>query len=226
MKLAALISGGKDSILALYQMHKAGHEIKYLLAMEPETDESYMFHHPNIWVSELISESLKIPLIKGTTHGRKEEELTDLKLILQKVADDVDGVVSGALASSYQKQRIDGLCSELSIESLAPLWGIDPAELWQELFENNFEVMITAVAAEGLSEKWLGRIVDENNYPELVQLSRKHRFHLGFEGGEAETLVLDMPLYNEKIAVKKGSSTWDGSSGSYQIDEAVLERKL
>jgi len=168
MKLAALISGGKDSILALYQMHKAGHEIKYLLAMEPETDESYMFHHPNIWVSELISESLKIPLIKSTTHGRKEEELTDLKSILQKVSDDVDGVVSGALASTYQKQRIDGLCSELSIESLAPLWGIDPAELWQELFENNFEVMITAVAAEGLSEKWLGRIVDENNYPELV----------------------------------------------------------
>ncbi|HDH28740.1 MAG TPA: TIGR00289 family protein, partial [Euryarchaeota archaeon] len=97
MKLAALISGGKDSILALYQMHKAGHEIKYLLVMEPETDESYMFHHPNIWVSELISESLNIPLIKGTTHGRKEEELTDLKELLQKVAGDIDGVITGAL---------------------------------------------------------------------------------------------------------------------------------
>jgi diphthine-ammonia ligase len=226
MKLAALISGGKDSILALYRMHQEGHEIKYLLAMEPKTDESYMFHHPNIWVSELISESLKIPLIKGTTHGRKEEELTDLKSILKKVSDDVDGIVSGALASSYQKERIDRLCSKLSLESLAPLWRITPEELWRELFENNFEVMITAVAAEGLDDKWLGKVVDENNYSELVRLSRKHRFHLGFEGGEAETLVLDMPLYNKKIAVKKGSSQWDVLSGSYLIGEAVLELKI
>ncbi|GBE55999.1 ATP-binding region [archaeon BMS3Bbin16] len=225
MKLAALISGGKDSILALYQMHKAGHEIKYLLVMEPETDESYMFHHPNTWITKLISESLNIPLIKGTTQGRKEEELTDLKELLQKVACDVDGVITGALASTYQKERIDRLCSDLSLESLAPLWGITAEKLWQELFENNFKVMITAVAAEGLSDKWLGQIVDENNYSELARLSRKHRFHLGFEGGEAETLVLDMPLYNEKIAVKKGSTQWDGRSGSYLIGEAVLERK-
>jgi ABC transporter with metal-binding/Fe-S-binding domain ATP-binding protein len=226
MKLAALISGGKDSMLALYRMHLDSHEIKYLLVMEPETDESYMFHHPNTWISELISESTGIPLIKGKTHGRKEEELEDLKDLLQRVAGDVGGVVSGALESSYQKHRIDDLCSELSIKSLAPLWGIDSEKLWQELFESGFDVMITAVAAEGLSEKWLGQSVNEKNYTELVRLSRKHRFHLGFEGGEAETLVLDMPLYQKKIAVKKGTSLWDRSSGSYLISEAVLDRKL
>jgi ABC transporter with metal-binding/Fe-S-binding domain ATP-binding protein len=225
MKLAALISGGKDSLLALYRMHQAGYDIKYLLVMEPETDESYMFHHPNTWITELISESTGIPLLKGKTHARKEEELADLIGLLKIVSGDVDGIVSGALASSYQKQRIDRLCSELSIQSLTPLWGIDAEELWQELFDNDFEVMITSVAAEGLSEKWLGRVVDENNYSELIHLSRKHRFHLGFEGGEAETLVLDMPLYQKKIAVKKGTLQWDGSSGSYLIGKAVLERK-
>ncbi len=225
MKLAALISGGKDSILALYRMHQAGHEIKYLLVMEPETDESYMFHHPNTWITELISESMDILLIKGKTHGRKEEELADLKGLLKRVEGEVDGIVSGAIASLYQKQRIDSLCSELEVQSLAPLWGIRAEELWQELFDHGFEVMITAVAAEGFSEKWLGCVVDEDNYPELVRLSRKHRFHLGFEGGEAETLVLDMPLYHEKIAVKKGAPRWDGSSGNYLIDEAALEKK-
>jgi ABC transporter with metal-binding/Fe-S-binding domain ATP-binding protein len=224
MKLAALISGGKDSMLAFYRMHQAGHNIKYLLAMEPETDESYMFHHPNIWITELISDSMNIPLIKGKTQGRKEEELVDLMRLLKKVADEVDGVVSGALASSYQKQRIDSLCNKLDIQSFAPLWGIDPKKMWQELFNLGFEVMITAVAAEGLSEKWLGRVVDEKNFSELVRLSRKHRFHLGFEGGEAETLVLDMPLYHEKIVVKKGALQWDGSSGSYVIGEAALEK--
>jgi ABC transporter with metal-binding/Fe-S-binding domain ATP-binding protein len=225
MNLAALISGGKDSMLAVYRMHLDGHRIKYLLAMEPVSAESYMFHHPNVWVTELISQSTGIPLIKRKTHGRKEEELSDLKSLFQQVADDVDGIVSGAMASRYQKSRIDHLCKELSLKSIAPLWHIDARNMWDELFRHNFQVMVTAVAAEGLDEKWLGRVVDRAAFDELEKLSKKHRFHLGFEGGEAETLVLDMPLYEKRITVKEARPLWDGISGSYIIEKAILEEK-
>ena len=225
MDLAALISGGKDSMLALYRMRLLGHTIKYLLVMEPESTESYMFHHPNTWVAELISQTTGIKLVKEKTHGRKEEELSDLKQLLQRVAGDVDGIVSGALASTYQKTRIDVLCSELSLTSHAPLWGIDPLELWAELFKNHFEVMVTAAASSGLDESWLGRVVDRRAFKELKALSERHRFHLGFEGGEAETLVLDMPLYKKKIKVIEAEKIWEGSSGIYLIRKAVLEDK-
>jgi ABC transporter with metal-binding/Fe-S-binding domain ATP-binding protein len=225
MELAALISGGKDSMLAAYRMYLEGHNIKYLLVMEPETSESYMFHHSNIWVTELISQTTKILLIKSFTHGRKEEELSDLKSLFLRVADTVDGIISGALASSYQKTRIDSLCEEISLKSVAPLWQIKPQKLWEEIFEFDFKVMITTVAAEGLGDEWLGRIVDKKAYVELKKLSEKHRFHLGFEGGEAETLVLDMPLYEKPISVREASSNWDGNAGTFLIKKASLEER-
>jgi len=48
MKLATLLSGGKDSTYALYSALKQGHEIKYLVTIFPESKESWMFHHPCI----------------------------------------------------------------------------------------------------------------------------------------------------------------------------------
>jgi ABC transporter with metal-binding/Fe-S-binding domain ATP-binding protein len=225
MDLAALVSGGKDSMLAMYRMHKMGHNIRFLLTMNPVSQESYMFHHQNIWVVNLISETTKIPLIMDETHGRKEEELSDLKSLLQKVEGGVDGIISGALASNYQKSRIELLCDELSLKSFSPLWRIDSVQMWEDLFVEGFQVMVTAVAAEGLKEKWLGKVIDESTFHELKKLSEKHRFHLGFEGGEAETLVLDMPLYEKKIVVLESDVEWQGTHGSLIIKDAVLEDK-
>jgi ABC transporter with metal-binding/Fe-S-binding domain ATP-binding protein len=224
MKLAALISGGKDSMLSLYRMHLGGHQIKYLLTMDPESHESYMFHHQNIWITELISESTGIPLVKGKTHGRKEEELQDLATLIERVSKEVDGIISGALASTYQKNRIDSICEELSLDSIAPLWQIDPRDMWEELLDYDFRVMITGVSAAGLDASWLGRIIDRAAFKDLIAVSERFRFHLGFEGGEAETLVIDMPLYKKKIEVKAGEPNWDGRSGNYIIKEAVLKR--
>jgi ABC transporter with metal-binding/Fe-S-binding domain ATP-binding protein len=225
MDLAALVSGGKDSMLAMYRMYKMGHNIRFLLTMNPASQESYMFHHQNIWVVNLISETTKIPLIMGETHGRKEVELSDLKSLLQKVEGGVDGIISGALASNYQKSRIELLCDELSLKSFSPLWRIDSVQMWEDLFVEGFQAMVTAVAAEGLKEKWLGKVVDESSFHELKKLSEKHRFHLGFEGGEAETLVLDMPLYEKKIVVLESDVEWQGTHGSLIIKDAVLEDK-
>ena len=225
MKLAALISGGKDSLLALYKAHKLGHSVDYLLTMEPESDESYMFHHPNIWITDLISKTLNIPLIKGRTHGLKEEELKDLDLLFDRVENNVEGIITGALASTYQKTRIEKLCEKRGLEALSPLWGFSGERLWKELLEHDFRVMITSVASNGLDDEWLGKIVDKKDYLELKSLSKKYRFHLGFEGGEAETLVLDMPLYKGRINVIEAESSWTGGSGKYKINKAVLEDK-
>ena len=104
MELVALVSGGKDSIFALYKAQKLGHNIKVLATMIPKRSDSYMFHFPNIDLTEHISKALEIPLVTAKTSGVKEKELEDLKLLLSSL--EVDGVVTGAIASSYQKKRI------------------------------------------------------------------------------------------------------------------------
>lgn len=35
---------------------------------------------------------------------------------------DIEGVSSGAIASTYQKKRVEDVCSRLGLKSLAYLW--------------------------------------------------------------------------------------------------------
>ena len=84
MKVAVLFSGGKDSTMALYNALETGEDVKYLLSMKSVNDESYMFHVPNIHITDLLAEALDIPIITAQTQGIKEEELEDLKMALDR----------------------------------------------------------------------------------------------------------------------------------------------
>lgn len=226
MKAAALFSGGKDSTMAVYKAFQEGYDVEYLVSMISDNPESYMFHVPNIHITELSAEAMDIPLIQSRTHGKKEEELEDLRNVLEQLKDlGVQAIFAGALASEYQKSRIDNLCSELGLESKAPLWHVDPKEYMEEIIDLGFEVIITSVSAEGLDESWLGRNVDCELLSEIVDLNDKYGMHMAFEGGEAETLVLDGPMFKKSIQIVESSNVWDRDSGYLVITQAVLVDK-
>lgn len=228
MKLAALFSGGKDSTYALFQAIKEGHDVKYLVTFRPKRTDSYMFHHPCIDLTKLQAEIIGIKQIIVDTEGEKEKELDDLENVFGELKDEIDGVVSGALASNYQKTRIDNICKKLGLKSLAPLWNIDIEQHWKNLLKNNFIIMITGIASEGLDEKWLGRIIDDGAIDELKRIKIRLGLHLGFEGGEAESFVLDCPLFKRKIMIEDFERIVDKKTGSGYIQprKTYLEEKL
>ena len=82
--------------------------------------------------------------------------------------------------------------------SNAPLWHVDPKEYMEEIIDLGFEVIIISVSAEGLDESWLGRKIDHELLDELIILNNKYGMHMAFEGGEAETLVLDCPIFKKQ----------------------------
>ncbi|MGO9387462.1 MAG: TIGR00289 family protein [Methanobacterium sp.] len=223
MIAAVLYSGGKDSTMATYKALEQGWRVKYLVSMISENLESYMYHSSNINLTKLSAQAMNIPLIKAGTKGEKEEELEDLRLVLSDLKDDgVEAIFTGALASQYQKSRIDKLCDNISLKSCAPLWHRDPQEYMEELIKANFEVIIVSVSAEGLDESWLGRRLDKELLDDLLNLHDKYGVHLAFEGGEAETLVLDCPLFQKKINIIEAENIWQRDSGHYFIKKAVL----
>jgi diphthine-ammonia ligase len=226
MKVAVLFSGGKDSTMAAYNAIKEGHDVKYLISVFSDNPASYMFHVANIHITELSAEAMGIPLIKKVTKGIKEEELEDLTHILSELKDKgIEAIYSGALFSVYQKSRIDAICENLKLKSCAPLWHRDPEEYMEEIIGLGFEVIITSVAAEGLDESWLGRTIDKPVLDEIIELNKKYKIHIGFEGGEAETLVLDGPIFNKRIKVLESENVWEKDSGYFLIKEAELEDK-
>jgi len=198
MKIAALISGGKDSIYAAYKASKE-HEIACLISFKSKKADSYMFHIPNIDLVKQQAKAMEFPLIFMESSGIKEKELEDikkaLKIAIKKYK--IEGVVSGALASNYQKIRIDNICKDLKLESIAPLWHINLEQYLKDLTKNNFKVIIVGIAAEGLDESWLGKEINNDLLNKLMKLN----IHLGGEGGEYESLVLDCPLFKKRLKV-------------------------
>jgi diphthine-ammonia ligase len=223
MRVAALVTGGKDSALALYRALKLDYEVKVLVTMIPQREDSWMFHFPNIHLAALFAKAVEIPLVKGETVGIKETELKDLKNLLATL--DVDGVVSGTILSRYQKIRIDKVCQELNLESIAPLWQEDSMRLLKEIINLNFDVIIVGVYAYGFDQSWLGRKIDSTTMKNLVELNDKHQISLVGEGGEYETLVLDAPFFKKRIQVLRTERIWEDHSGYLLVKEAKLVDK-
>jgi predicted ATP pyrophosphatase (TIGR00289 family) len=223
MKIAVLSSGGKDSTFALWQVMKQGHEIERLVAMVPKREDSWMFHYPNVNLIDLFAECTGLPLLKAETSGVKEEELKDLENALREL--DIEGVVSGAIASEYQKSRIDSICEKLGLASIAPLWGREPIELLREMLDAKFDMIITSVAAQGFDEDWLGRRIDEGALRDLAELNRKYGVNLSGEGGEYESLVLDAPFFKKRIEVVEAERIWRGTNGYLLIKQTNLVEK-
>ena len=223
MRVAALVTGGKDSVLALYRAQKMGHDVEVLATMIPKRADSYMFHFPNIHLTELLSRAVEIPLVKAETSGVKEKELDDLKKLLASL--DVEGVVSGAVFSSYQKERIDRICEELGLKSVTPLWHEDPLDIMKELIELKFKVIIVGVYAFGLDQTWLGREINAETLNQLVELNQKYQISLVGEGGEYESLVLDAPIFKKRIEIVEAETNYANNSGVFVIKEAKLVNK-
>ncbi|MBU1245836.1 MAG: diphthine--ammonia ligase [Nanoarchaeota archaeon] len=224
MKLGILFSGGKDSCFACY---KAEGEVVCLITIDSKNKESYMFHTPNIHLAKVQADAMELPLLVFETEGVKEEELKDLKNAIKEAKEKfgIEGIVTGAILSVYQSSRIKKICDDLGLECFNPLWQKEEEEYWGELFENNFEIIVVGVACDGLTEKWLGRKIDEEAFFELKKLKEKFKFHLGFEGGEAETFVVDCPLFKKKIKIIKAVKKWEVNNGIYLIKEVKLVKK-
>ncbi len=220
MKVAALFSGGKDSSYALFcAMHYAW-EVTHLVTVFSESPESYMYHVPAIGLTRLAAESIGIPLVEVVTPPEPEVELLPLRDTLATLG--VDGIVSGALASEYQRRRLDQICQDIGIKSFAPLWHKNPRELIREMVDEGFEIMIAGCSAEGLDERWLGRILDQKALAELDRLHDRYGIHVAGEGGEYESMVMSGPHMKRRICVEY-EKEWRVYSGKIIVKKAWLE---
>ena len=227
LRVGALFSGGKDSTFASYIATQRD-SLECLITLSPKRLDSYMFHYPNVRWTGLQAEAISVPHVMRETEGIKEVELEDLKeaITTAKTHFGIEGVYTGALASVYQKSRVDRVCEEIGVKSISPLWQIDPEIHLKNLLKEKFEVVITSVSALGLDESWLGRTIDSKVIDDLVKLHSKYGLHIGLEGGEGETFVRDCPIFNKRIEIQESERVWNGDSGYMTITKARLVPKL
>ncbi|NNM02935.1 MAG: diphthine--ammonia ligase [Nitrosopumilus sp.] len=225
MKLASLFSGGKDSTYAIHLAHKQGHEIACLLSIFTKSDESHLLHHPNLQWTKLQSKTMNIPqLTINSDSDDTDDELILLEKILQKAIDQyqIEGLVHGGIKSNFQKEKFETLCTKFNLILISPLWNSEPETYMNELIDSNYNFIITSVSSGGLDDSWLGKSISKSDIIFLNQLSEKFGFNLNFEGGEAETFVINCPLFSNPIIIKESRKEWDGYRGRFEIVDAGL----
>jgi diphthine-ammonia ligase len=226
MKLGVLFSGGKDSTLAL---HKAAEkeQVACLITVLSENPESYMFHTPNIHVTALQAEAIGLPLITKVTEGKKEDELKELEQAIGEAVDQhgIEGVVTGAVESVYQAERVQRICNHLDVWCFNPLWKRNQRQLLEELVEKRFSVIISGIFAYPLDETWLGKQINTELISRMVELEKMFGISPSGEGGEIETTVLDASLFKKKIEILASEIKAKDNSGVFRITKARLVSK-
>jgi len=227
-KLCSLFSSGKDSAYSLYLMQKQGYDVACLAVMNPENPNSYMYHKPDMKLVKLQSQALQIPLLIQKTQGVKEKELKELEILLTNAKNKfgIGGVITGALFSNCQKERIAKICKKLKLECFNPLWHKNQEQYMKELIDNKFSFIFTSIACYGLSEKWLGKIITNEKLPKLKELNTRIGINVAGEGGEFESFVLDAPNFKKKIEIQEFKTQMGNEfTGIIKIKEVVLKKK-
>lgn len=211
MKAIALFSGGKDSFLAAQIAMEQGFDIVKAITVVPE-EFSFMFHFPNVDKAGLAASLLDLEV----EHIKEDEFEMRMR---QFSKDGIEALISGAIASEYQKTRIERMCTEFDMTSFTPLWKKNQTILLEELQNRGIKAMIVSVSAEGLSESDLGRTIDEDYMKHLKKLEERYRINVAGEGGEYESFVYEI-AGKKKVSIRKSRKVWEGSHGYYLIEEA------
>jgi len=228
MKLAALVSGGKDSCYALGLAQDAGHDVVVLLNLCPadereEDTDSHCFQTIGHATAPALAAATGLPLLRRRLTGRSTstgmgysaavagDEVEDLTALLVAAAArfrGLQGVISGAVGSDYQRLRVEHAAGRAGLVALAPLWHVPQLQLLADMAAAGLTAVLVKVAAEGLPPgQWLGRSLADAT-PRLTALAARLGLNPAGEGGEYETLALDCPAFGcGRLEVVGGQAT-------------------
>lgn len=150
MKFVALVSGGKDSCYSILKCQQHGHELIALANLHPEASgpddlDSHCFQTVGHQILPLLPACMNVPLYRkqiagksvarslqySITEGDEVEDLHALLAFVKSTHPDVQAVASGAIASDYQRLRVEHVCGRLGLVSLAYLWHQPQVDLLQ-----------------------------------------------------------------------------------------------
>lgn len=215
MKTLALLSGGKDSFLSAQIAMEQGYDVAAALTVIPE-EFSMMFHYPNAAKAEMVASLLGVPWSSTAEN--------DFAATIEGFAKQgFRAITVGAIASEYQKTRVEALCTRLGMMSFIPLWRKEQGFILKELQLRGIKAMIVSVSAEGFDERDLGRIIDEDYIKELQSKNEKYGINVSGEGGEYETFVVSAMGMGE-LEIIDSSKVWEGSHG-YLLLNSVEKRQ-
>lgn len=188
-------SAGKDCYLALLKAQEDGLEPAALVTFVQKEGRS-MSHGLPRKILTRQAEALGIPVIlepvTWTSYEKGFQRVTEE--LWQK---GFTGGVFGDINLKEHRQWVEDACSWSAINCYLPLWGMDEEAVVSELLERGARLLIVALRGDLLARKWLGRMLNE----EFIQELKDKDLSPCGESGEYHTLVVNGPLFKQKLEV-------------------------
>jgi len=221
-----LFTGGKDSVYALHRAVKEGLEVRALATVTPHYKYSMLYHQPNYLSLLAQAQALSTPLETIGLYN-PEYEVEALKHLLGRVKKKygVGTIVTGSVKSRFQLRVFNEVANRLGLKIYAPCWGISELEYMKELLGSGIEFMVISITSMGIPHYLLGKVFDINDLEKLMKLAEKYGFNISFEGGEAETLAVNAPLFKYRLVIYGKRVVVSEFEGYFQVEKVVLAKK-
>ncbi len=229
MDVAILYSGGKDSTFAIQHAKEKGWNIKYLISVKPNRKDCFLFHYATVEQTKDFAKMLQIPHVYvkcKLADAMKEANIVKEIVGKNQRKDRIDAVVLGGTGlQETQLKSIQNALMPLKVEAFASHAGEEHDLVMEEMLNKGYEILITQIASDGLKE-WLGKKITKENFSQLKKDSVKYGFHIGFEGGYADTLVTDCYLFPKRLVIDDMSVIFeDNYCGHVVINKYRMEDK-
>lgn len=229
MDVAILYSGGKDSTFAMQHARQKGWNIRYLISVKPTRKDCFLFHYATVEQTKDLAKMLGIPhfYVKcKVADPAKEANIVKEVVESNQKKLRIDAVMLGGTGlQETQLRSIQIALRPLKVDAFASHAGEEHDLVMEDMLKNGYEIMITQIASDGLKE-WLGKKITKENFSQLKKDSVKYGFHIGFEGGYADTLVLDCPMFTKRLVPEDISILFeDDYCGHVEIRKYRLEEK-
>ncbi|SEA96369.1 MJ0570-related uncharacterized domain-containing protein [Flavobacterium gillisiae] len=193
-------SGGKDSCYAMMQAIDQGLVPQVLLNMMNENGKVSRSHGLPLSILNQQAQKMQLPLegIPATWGDYEAKFISTLKTLKAKYT--LDAAVFGDIDLQAHKDWEDKVCIASDLKAVLPLWQQDRLVLVNEMIDNGIETMIVSCNTT-MGEGYLGRILSKEL---AIELQQKGIDPCG-ENGEFHTLVLNCPLFSERIILPEFS---------------------
>ncbi len=209
MQAFCSMSGGKDSMMALYRALKIDDlKVTHLLNTVTEDGKHSRSHGIKSTIMRQQAEALNLPILQmPTTWETYEDEFK--KGVRQLKKEGVDTGIFGDIDLEPHREWVERVCDELGIKAILPLWLEDREKLMREFMEAGFSALVTATESSYMGEEWLGRPMDDAFIKDIYahNAANENEIDLCGEKGEYHTLVTDGPLFHKKLVVEKTEPT-------------------
>jgi len=221
-RLFASWSGGKDCCLAVHRAVKNGLEIACLANTVNVDGTRSVSHGVAAAVLQTQAEALGIPIVQQPT-GEHDYRERFVAMLHGLRAQGITGGVFGDIDFNPHREWIDAVCTETDMTPYYPLWEEDQRVLIEEFLDAGFVSVAVAVKKDVLGPEFLGRVVDRDFLADLTALGR--RITPCGEAGEYHTLVVDGPLFKQRLELTGTQAVTRGDHHFLDIGHVSLRAK-